>query len=121
MSAWAWKTASRTLKYLSFPAQRAMRKLTAATLTGSVRNSRNTYRTRPVSTYLALKAGKMSLLKWAQWVQLAEPYSITVTGALGFPRLISASLAGAAAAGRGAGGPRAAPARVRRRLCRGGR
>ena len=81
--AWAWKTASRTLKYLSLAGAAGEQEAGAASSPASVRNSRNTYRTWPVSTYLALKAGKTSLLKWAQWVQLAEPYSITVTGAFG--------------------------------------
>src|SRR5580698_8699487 len=44
---------------------------------------------RPVSMYLALKAGNTSLLKCAQCGQLAEAYSITVTLALGLPRVMS--------------------------------
>ncbi len=43
--------------------------------------------------YLALKAGKTSLLNRAQWGQLAEAYSITVTGALGEPRVMSSLVA----------------------------
>src|SRR5579859_5154487 len=45
--------------------------------------------------YLALKAGKTSMSKRAQWLQLAEAYSTTFTLAFGLPRLMSPS-AGAA-------------------------
>ncbi len=42
--------------------------------------------------YLALKAGKISLLKRAQCGQLADAYSITVTLALGLPKVMSSGL-----------------------------
>src|ERR1700760_3796542 len=42
--------------------------------------------------FLALNAGKTSLLKRAQWGQLAEAYSITVTFAVGLPRLMSSAV-----------------------------
>src|SRR6266540_114856 len=42
--------------------------------------------------YLALKAGKTSLLNRAQWLQLAEAYSTTFTLASAGPRLMSPAL-----------------------------
>src|SRR5665213_2877064 len=59
----------------------------------------------------------MSLLKWAQWVQLAEPYSITVTLAFGLPMLISSETGAMAWAGRAVSSPSAAAAWIRPRLC----
>src|SRR5258708_8534238 len=43
--------------------------------------------------YLALNAGKTSLLNRAQWAQLAEAYSTTFTLAAGSPRLMSSAVA----------------------------
>src|SRR5690349_21644090 len=53
--------------------------------------------------YLALKAGKISLLNAAQWLQDREAYSSTTILALGLPRETPGSGAAAAAAGAGAG------------------
>src|SRR5665213_1720257 len=59
--------------------------------------SRATYFIFPVSMYFALKAGKTSRYQRPHTGQATDAYSITVTGARGLPRLISA---GSATAGR---------------------
>ena len=63
----------------------------ADTDSGGVRISRITQCTWPLSTYLALAGSKTSLLNRAQWVQLAEAYSVTVIGASALPTVKSPS------------------------------
>ena len=57
ISCWPRKAASTTPMYLAGPAQRARAKAAAAYCSGEVRNSRNSYRTRPESMYFFLNAG----------------------------------------------------------------
>ena len=45
----------------------------------------------PVSMYLALKAGKTSLWKRPQWLQVTEAYSSIFTGALGLPKVMEST------------------------------
>src|SRR5690606_7904487 len=85
--------ASTTVKYFAGPAQRATRKPAVASSGGWVGSSRSTKRTRPVSTNFCLKAGKTFVLQSAQWLQVTDAYSITVTLALAGPIAMSPSAA----------------------------
>ena len=59
-------------------------------------NSRNTYRTLPVSIYSDLIFGNTSALKAAQCGQVIEAYSVMVTAALAGPSAMSGSETGLA-------------------------
>src|SRR6476620_5830829 len=54
-------------------------------------NSRTTKRILPVSISSFFTCGNTSFWKWAQWGQVSEAYSITVTGAFGLPSIRSPS------------------------------